>query len=310
MVRLYLLGFTHDLKGVVFTQRKSGKQATFWAPVDEMFLDAIDKLEAARQDKRESARARKAGKGKGRTAARAARAKGRATEERVVLPPVGRSQSSSALPAAEIQQLLRQGRSVNAVVEAAKAPRAWVERLLEPVMAERVGVVRLAQGSKMTRSRLGRSGLPLGEAVLRNLQERRATVDTIEGLDDAWDARAQAGRWRVWVKFNHRGKRRTAEWEFRKDTRQVTPRNRLGAQLGWWAPELGAALEPIEALDGTEAPAGEEKEAARPRRRRPARKKTSKRKPASRRRAAATRRGPARKLSPRRPPRSSARRRP
>jgi hypothetical protein len=302
MVRLYLLGFTHDLKGVVFTQRKSGKQATFWVPIDETFLAAIDKLETAREDAQDSARARKA--------ARAARAKARAAQERVMLPPVGRSQSSSALPASEIQQLLRQGRTVNAVVEAAKAPRAWVERLLEPVLAERVGVVRLAQGSKMTRSRLGRSGLPLGEAVLRNLQERRATVDTIEGLDDAWDARAaQGGRWRVWVKFNHRGKRRTAEWEFRKDTRQVTPRNRLGAQLGWWAPEPGTVLETIEALEGAEAPAGEEKEAARPRRRKPARRK-AKRKPAAKRRPAAARRGPAQKATTRRPRRKPTRRRP
>ena len=42
--------------------------------------------------------------------------------------------------------------------------------------------------------------MPLGEAVRRNLQERRAPLETIERLDDAWDARLKrAGGWRVFV---------------------------------------------------------------------------------------------------------------
>lgn len=309
MVRLYLLGFTHDLKGVVFGQKRAGKTAAFWIPIDDSFLDAVDKLERARDE----AGAKKGKvKAKGKAAPRAAR------KERVVLPPVGRSQTSSAMPAAEIQQLLRQGRSVNAVVEVAKAPRAWVERLLEPVMAERIGVVRLAQRSQMIRPRLGRSGMQLGDAVISNLEERRATTDTIEGLDDAWDARAgSAGRWRVWVKFNHRGKRRTAEWEFRKDTRIVTPRNRLGAQLGWWAPEPDAVPEVIEGLEGAESPSAGEAEAAREpakrrraaKRRRP-RKNTARRSPTkpARARVKPAKRAPKRKTGTSRPARRARRR--
>lgn len=316
MVRLYLLGFTHDLKGVVFGQRRGGKTAAFWIPIDEKFLDAIDKLERARQEAADEAdKSGKRGKGK----ARSARAR-EEEKERVVLPPVGRSQSTSGLPAAEIQQMLRQGRTVNAVVEAAKAPRAWVERLMEPVMAERIGVVRLAQRSMMTRPRLGRSGLMLGDAVVRNLEERRATADTIEGLDDAWDARAStSGRWRVWIKFNHRGKRRTAEWEFRKDTRALTPRNRLAAQLGWWEPEAPAAPEGSETPEGGEAQPQEESEGAkarRPAKRRAAPKRGRARKAAPRKRTAGPRgragakRAPRRKTSKSRPGRKSQRRRP
>jgi len=309
MVRLYLLGFTHDLKGVVFGQKRGGKTAAFWIPIDDTFLDAVDKLERARQEAA-GAKSKKTAKGKGK--ARPTRAEER--KERVSLPPVGRSQSTTGLPAAEIQQLLRQGRSVNAVVEAAKAPRAWVERLLEPVMAERIGVVRLAQRSMMVRPRLGRSGMQLGDAVLRNLEERRAPMDTIEGLDDAWDARAGAsGRWRVWVKFYHRGKRRTAEWEFRKDTRGVTPRNRLGAQLGWWPPEPGAAPEHIEGLEAPEGQATEGGDATakrRPPKRRGGAKRKRKTAPKSRARAKTAKRAPVRKRAKARPARKPQRRRP
>lgn len=299
MVRLYLLGFTHDLKGVVFGQKRGGKTAAFWIPIDDAFLDAVDKLERARDEA--TAKNGKGAKAKGKTAP----AKSRAQKDRVILPPVGRSQSSSAMPAAEIQQLLRQGRTVNSVVEVAKAPRAWVERLLEPVMTERGGIVRLAQSAHMIRPRLGRSGMQLGDAVIRNLEERRATTDTIEGLDDAWDARAgSSGRWRVWVKFNHRGKRRTAEWEFRKDTRAVTPRNRLGAQLGWWAPEPDAVPEVIEGLEGAEAPAAGETETPRrkPAKRRPSRKAKRRARPKSAKRA------PTRKTGTSRPKRKARRR--
>ncbi|HYZ94072.1 MAG TPA: septation protein SepH [Actinomycetota bacterium] len=295
MNRLYLLGFTHDLKGVVFSQRKGAKNATLWIPVDATFVKAIEKLERARAE----AAGGKKGKGKGAKAAR----EPEQPAKRVILPPVGRSQSTSRIPASEIQQLLREGRTVRSVVEVSKAPQAWVERLLEPVLTERGGVIRLAQNAMMSRPRLGKSGLPLGEAVLRNLEDRRATADTIEGIDDAWDARAShTGRWRIWVKFNHRGKRRTAEWNFNKSTRAVTPRNRLGAQLGWWPAEPGAAPEPIPALEGAETEASENGEAeARKSARKPAKRKRP-RKPAPK-----TRR-PAKKSAQRGPKRKPARR--
>lgn len=280
MVRLYLLGFTHDLKGVVFSQRKNGKSAAFWVPVDDAFLDAIDKLEGARSESAQAAKARKAGKAKAtRDVPRALRAPTDASA-RVALPPVGRSQSSSRLPVSEIQQLLREGRSVKTVVDASKAPQAWVERLLEPVLTERAGVVRLTQRALMSRPRLGRSGLPVGDAVLRNLEERRATTDTIEGIDDAWDARAtRGGTWKVWVKFGHRGKRRTAEWEFRKSNREVRPRNRLAAQLGWWPPEPPAAPERSELSEDAAGETTKAEEAPPKRRRKPARKRKPTRRP-------------------------------
>lgn len=228
MARLHLLGFTQDLKGVVFTQRKGAKKAAHWVPIDETFLFAIERLERARRDRDADA--------------------GHETDEleepepkpKVVLPAIGRSEASGRIPVSEIQQLLREGRTVESVIQGVKASRAWVERLAEPVRVERLGVVKLAQAAFMPRPRLGPSGLPLDQAIRRNLEERRATLGTLETIDEGWDARVmRSGPWRIRLRFNHRGSRRVAEWDFVKSTRQISPRNRLASELGWWpAPDV------------------------------------------------------------------------
>ena len=162
-----------------------------------------------------------------------------------------------------------------------------MERLAEPVIAERIGVVQMAQNAVMPRPRLGPSGLPLGEAVRRNLKDRRAPMETLERLDDAWDARlSRAGAWRVFLRFNHRGKRRTAEWEFHKGRRAILPRNRLAGQLGWWPtqdtePEAVEAPEDTGEMESDDAIAMELEPVRPRRRRRPAAsgKRTSRSKP-------------------------------
>jgi DUF3071 family protein len=311
MARLYLLGFTNDLKGVVFGPRRNSKKATSWVPIDAEFMKAVDKLERARKDRDAPTRG-------GKRRRRAAVDTDLAEAKPPPLPAVGRSQTTSKLPVSEIQQLLRQGRSAKSVAEAAKVSLAWVERLAEPVMTERAGVVLLAQRARMPRPRLGVSGLSVGDAVERNLEERRASPDTLESL--VWDARAfHAGGWRVWLSFEHRGKRRRAEWELGRDRRQIKPRNRLAAQLGWWPPDEAEAPAAAPAGPGTGAesqvdeleddeaqsrraratepapkkrrprrkirPASKAKERARPARRKSAKRKPSRRKPARRRRS-------------------------
>lgn len=272
MVRLYLLGFTHDLKGVVFGQRRGGKTASFWVPIDDSFMVAVTKLEQARRN-----RSSKGAKGSSKSVVGLDDLPKRSR----ALPPVGRSEPRGGLPASEIQQMLREGKSIKTVAAAAKTDMAWVERLAEPVLSERIGVVRLAQRAYMHRPRLGTAGLQLGEAVRRNLEEKRGTI---EGLDDAWDAKAMAsGVWRVWVRFSHRGKRRSAEWEFRKASRSISPRNRLAAEIGWWAPD-----EPVTAPAGEGAEAeGEEGATERPKPKR--RRRAKPRRPTQRKRSAPAR---------------------
>ena len=92
---------------------------------------------------------------------------------------------------------LTQSQLVGEVAERAglsKADTKAVFDALEEVVlgqladAEKVkiaGVVQLTQRARMPRPRLGVSGLPVGEAVRRNLEERKATTDTLEALDDA-----------------------------------------------------------------------------------------------------------------------------
>jgi hypothetical protein len=261
--RLFLLGFTNDLKGVVFSQRRGSKQAKFWLPIDAKFLEAVKKLDRARAD-RAATPARKAKSGKEVPSAAAERF--RAVPPSRPLPAVGRSQAASGMPASEIQQLLREGRSVKSVSEASKASPAWVERLAHPVFIERNGVVRMAQRAVMPRARLGPSGVPIGEAVFRNLEERRATPETIEELEDGWDARTtRAGEWRVSLRFTHRARRRVAEWTFHKGKHEIQPRNRLAAELGWWPPEDDETQEPATELEDENAEAGADAEAPPPR---------------------------------------------
>src|SRR5438046_1634211 len=96
MKRLYLLGFTHDLKGVVFAQRKGAKIATMWLPIDDSFTDAVGKLEKARADKAEA----KGGKKKDEVPP--------PEPDDRPLPPVGRSPAGAGMRPSEIQQLLRE----------------------------------------------------------------------------------------------------------------------------------------------------------------------------------------------------------
>src|SRR5687768_14975810 len=97
MVRLYLLGFTNDLKGVVFTQRRDGKTASFWVPIDDRFLAAVDKLERARRDRGRSASTSRPSRRKGMLDLNELPPASRSRS--VALPPVGRSQARSGLPA-------------------------------------------------------------------------------------------------------------------------------------------------------------------------------------------------------------------
>jgi hypothetical protein len=273
------LGFTNDLKGVVFSRRKGAKTAAFWIPIDETFLKAVDKLERARRE-RDAADSGREPEPPPRT-------------ERVLFPAIGRSESR--IPASEIQQMLREGRTIEWVAKAAKASREWVERLAEPVSVERTGVVRLAQRAFMPRPRLGRSGLPLGQAIRANLEERRATMGTLDALEEGWDARAsRSGPWRVRFRFNHRGSRRVAEWDFVKSTMQIAPRNRLASELGWSPPPdqprsaRGADIDSEEGEEGAEARKAKKKA-------KPAASRSAKKTAARRRRSAPKRRRAARR---------------
>lgn len=249
MVRLHLLGFTPDLKGIVFSGRRGGRAGTYWVAVDETLGRALEQLEEAREEAqargargsratRKPANAdavfkpppeRAAGDGR---AGRGRRARAGARAEPETARAVPRAESK--LSPAEIQQMLREGRTVKDVASRAGVEPAWIERFVGPVLHEMSGIIARTKEAYQERPRLGLSGLPIGEAVARNLRERRATAETLDLLDEGWEARKVGPRaWRVRLRFKHRGRRRIAEWDFRTDNRSVRPRGKEAIDLGW-----------------------------------------------------------------------------
>lgn len=247
MVRLHLLGFTPDLKGLVFSGRRGGKRVNYFVPVDDRFFEALEQLEEAREKK---AGGRTSGTRKGRRKAddetleevvnadlldlEGSRALA-ATDPQELPLPRGANSVESKLSPGEIQKFLREGRSVAEVARRAEVEREWIERFTGPVREERAGVIRMTRQATLERPRLGRSGLRIGDAVVRNLESRKATAETLRNLEEGWDAkRVRPKAWLVRLRFYHRGKNRTAEWELNRDTNRVEARNKLGTELGWW----------------------------------------------------------------------------
>lgn len=261
MVRLHLLGFTPDLKGLVFSGRRGGKSANYFVAVDEHFFEALEQLEDAREKKRGN-RGGKKRKGR-RTDAieevvnadvldlEGSRAVA-ATDAQEPPLPQGVNSVESKLSPREIQKLLREGRTVKEVARRAEVDPEWIERFTGPVREERAGVIRMTRQAVLERARLGPSALRIGEAVVRNLESRSASAETLRTLDEGWDAkRIRARAWLVRLRFYHWGKTRTAEWEFDQDTRRVSGRNKLATDLGWWpGDEKGRPVPVEEETDG------------------------------------------------------------
>lgn len=206
----------------------------------------------------------------------------------------------SNLTPAEIQTLIRAGRSVRTVAQLAGTSTAWIRWLAEPVEQERMGIVAQALQQRQVRARLGTSAEPLGEAVVRNLRSR-GVISPDRVVEEGFSALRDGPDWKVRLGYEHRGRRLSAVWSYDPLSRQVVPVNSLATQLGWREPGGGAE--------------GEEEPAPRPRRtrsrKRPA--ASSRSRSGARTRAKASRttskRSPARKRSTGGRNRSTTRRR-
>ena len=152
---------------------------------------------------------------------------GRVARKAVQLAP------SSRLSPAEIQSLLREGRTVRSVAKEARAPLEWVQRLAKPIEDERLGIVNQLLRARVYRPRKGRSAETVGVAIIENLRERGMRFPE-KVLDDGWTAVRPAGReWRIRFSFEHRGKRRRADWSFDPQTREVETLNAAAADLSF-----------------------------------------------------------------------------
>jgi hypothetical protein len=127
-------------------------------------------------------------------------------------PPVGEpteevggsGAATSKLSPAEIQAQLRAGRSVRVVAAEAGTDLASIERWLPPILAERERVLAEARARRLDAPR----ARPLGEVVDEALAKRGVPPERRR-----WSATRRAdGRWRVSVRFEDRGRPRTATW--------------------------------------------------------------------------------------------------
>jgi len=143
----------------------------------------------------------------------------------------------SKLKPAEIQSMIRAGRTVRSVARIAGTPAEWVQWLAEPIQQERQSVVEQMLRQRQGRARLGASAEPLGVAVALNLRSRGVSgADRV--VEEGFSAARSNGRkpWRVRLSFEHRGHRQSAVWGFDPGSREVTPLNTLATQLGWRRP--------------------------------------------------------------------------
>jgi hypothetical protein len=158
--------------------------------------------------------------------------------------------SRQKLTAAEIQALLRAGRSARSVAGLAGARLEWVQRLDETIQMERIAVVRQLLGAHLARDRHGKSELPVGEAILTNLRKRRVRFPE-RVLEKGWSASRPRGKeWRVRFTYRFRDKQRRADWSYDPRTGEVLALTTTAVNLGWVPPTSPA---PPSSRDGGKA---------------------------------------------------------
>lgn len=206
------IGVTPDGSALLLARSAGATTASFRLPIDEALVGALEDAHAARKA--------------------ASRAK-----DQLELPPLIPGRVESSLTIAEIQNLLRQGRSVAAIARKAGVDPSWIERWETPIVWERAGTATKARRAHLTRSRGGVSKVPLGEAVIANLKARGLRLEAA-AFDAAWDSikKPRSDRWVVSFSFTHRGREQTARWEFDHETSKLVGLDKVANELAWVEP--------------------------------------------------------------------------
>ncbi len=211
--QLHLVGFTTDHKGLILGTRRGTQEGSFVVNLDRALVEQIEELLRLQA-------------GEGGSGDSLAGANGASSILR-------RPKAESRLTPREVQSLLRTGRSVSEVAEAAAMSEDWVGRFAPPVLAEQARVVERATGLTYSKPRIGPSIQPLGESVVWNLAER-AVVLSGPAVDDAWSAFQQPdGIWVVRVSYLAERRRQHADWTVDMANGALKALNRLGNELGY-----------------------------------------------------------------------------
>lgn len=209
---LKAIGVTSDGAALLLARTSGATTPAFRLAIDEGLVGALEEAQSARKS---AARAR----------------------DQLELPPPIPARVESLLSVAEIQNLLRQGRSVQTIAKKAGVDPAWVERWEGPIVWERAGIATRARRAYLSKTRGGASRVSLGDAVAMNMKDRGLRIEGA-GFDSAWDSvkKPRSDRWVVTFSFTQRGREQHAKWEFDQETAELTSLDKLGSEIGWVAP--------------------------------------------------------------------------
>jgi len=209
---LKAIGVSPDGSALLLARNAGATNPGFRLAIDEGLVGALEEAQAARKA--------------------ALRAK-----DQLELPPPIPARVESKLTIAEVQNLLRQGRSVDAIAKKAGVDPAWVERWEGPIVWERAGTATRARRSYVERPRGGASRVSLGDAVAMNMKERGLRIEGA-AFDSSWDSvkKPRSDRWVVSFSFTHRSHEHRARWEFDPETGKLSALDKLATEIGWVAP--------------------------------------------------------------------------
>ncbi|HEX2054625.1 MAG TPA: septation protein SepH [Actinomycetota bacterium] len=219
MVRLHLVGFTTDLKNLIFADERGATSGKYVVSVDARLKHTLDEVARLEEDDYDSQPEEV-----------------EAAPEPEAAPAAPRVVSK--LTPKEIQALLRQGKTEEQVARLAGTNVDWVRRFSFAILAERRDVIDAVRKATLSKPRLGPSGMNIGDAVEENLGAKRLRMGP-EAIEEAWKAMRKNGRWQVSFEYESRGQKRLARYSFDPNTRQVEPLNDIALELGW-RPDSGS----------------------------------------------------------------------
>lgn len=207
-MRLHLVGFTTDLKNIIFATRKGAKSGGYVVTIDSRLRRTLEEVARLEEEAAESKKN---------------------TKEVSAPPP---SPPKSQLTPKEIQALLREGKSEEQVAKLADTDVSWIQRFTGPIIAERAGVIESVRAGRISKARLGASGAQIGRAIQENLEAKNVRLDP-EEFEDSWKAVRRAGRWVVTFSYLSRGQRKQARFAYFPERREVEALNAVATQIAW-----------------------------------------------------------------------------
>ncbi|HEX2259758.1 MAG TPA: septation protein SepH [Actinomycetota bacterium] len=233
MIRLHLVGFTTDLKNLIFGNEPGATSGGYVVSIDARLRRTLE--EVARMEEEALAGVDLTTPSEEPPVEEEPLEEEEEVAEAPVPPKRVRAFEDvhSKLTPKEIQALVRQGKSEEQVARLAQTDVAWVRRFTFPILAERAGVIEAVRSARLSKPRLGPSALNIGEAVEENLGARH--LRSPREVDESWKAVRKNGRWHVSFEFPSGGKRRSARFSFDPETRQVDALNDVAIEIGYKA---------------------------------------------------------------------------